>query len=245
MQTVDELGGSAGEFICDPTDPATLEQGFANRKVSLDRFAGNQILIRFNYVLGPTNPALSQPCGWYVDDISLFSANWVPQGNTTNENFPIIGRQNGTYAYRVLGVYTDGITTAPSNPELATVTSAAPLPAKALARCLKFPGHHILGTNGKDKLRGTNEGEVLCGFGGKDRIKSKGGGDVALGGGGKDKVTGDKGKDLVEGENGNDKLKGGPAKDKLKGGKGRDVLNGGSGKDKCIGGPKKDVLKKC
>ncbi len=116
--------GQEDPAICDPSNPDTLGRGFENRRVSLAAYKGNRILIRFVYLLGPDNRALSQPCGWYVDDVRVQSGTFQPIGTTTAETFQVTGRLNGTYGYRVIGVYTDGVATAPSNTEVAQVTQA-------------------------------------------------------------------------------------------------------------------------
>jgi hypothetical protein len=76
----------------------------------------------------------------------------------------------------------------------------------------------IVGTKGRDRLRGTKRRDVICGFGGRDRISGLKGNDVVLGG---------------------------PGADRLRGGKGKDVLVGGGGRDRCAGGPGKDRLRGC
>ena len=73
-----------------------------------------------------------------------------------------------------------------------------------------------VGTEGKDKLRGTNKADGILGLGGKDTLTGKGGKDGLCGGGGKDK------------------LKGGGGKDRMKGQGGKDVCIGGGGTDKAV-----------
>ncbi|MEK6250480.1 MAG: hypothetical protein AABM43_00835 [Actinomycetota bacterium] len=101
----------------------------------------------------------------------------------------------------------------------------------------------IVGTAGKDKLKGTKKADVIVGLGGKDKIIAKGGNDIVCAGAGNDKVFGGVGNDKLNGEGGNDRLLGGKGKDKLKGGKGKDKLYGGPGLDKLNGGPGKDIQK--
>lgn len=87
----------------------------------------------------------------------------------------------------------------------------------------------------------------------KDRLKGTSLIDEAFLGGGDDIFNGAGGNDLLNGEAGNDKLTGAGGADILKGGPGNDILNGGSGKNRIIGGPgrdvchfnKGDVLKSC
>lgn len=82
----------------------------------------------------------------------------------------------------------------------------------------------IVGTAGKDNLRGTKKKDVIAA------------------GAGADKVDALAGKDVVCGEGGNDKLGGGPDADVLVGGPGKDLLKGAGGADKMLGGPGADTL---
>jgi hypothetical protein len=93
-------------------------------------------------------------------------------------------------------------------------------------RCRGEPATH-LGTNGKDKIRGTPEDDVVVALGGKDNVKTRGGNDLVCAGGGRDRV---------KGKGGNDRLYGQP---------GSDRLNGGAGQDRCVGGPGRDRVRRC
>jgi hypothetical protein len=231
--TVDAIDGTN---TCVGTNPGTLNTDLENRSVSLGGYKGKQILIRFVYTLGPNNPAASQPCGWYVDDISVFAGEFSPRATTPDTNHVVTDVPNGTWAYRVVGVYNDGVSTQPSNVEVAEVVDSRNLPKKQLKRCLEFVGYHLLGTNAKDRFKGTANDDVICTFGGKDKASGKKGADVLLGGPGNDALAGNGGKDLLDGEAGRDRLKGGGGKDRLVGKGGNDALNGGGGKDRCRGG---------
>jgi plastocyanin len=74
----------------------------------------------------------------------------------------------------------------------------------------------LLGSAGKDKRKGTTEGEGIAGLSGKD------------------KLLGRKGDDGLCGGRGKDRLMGGPGDDKLVGGAGKDTCRGGGGDDKLI-----------
>jgi uncharacterized delta-60 repeat protein len=109
----------------------------------------------------------------------------------------------------------------------------------------------VVGTNGKNKLKGTKRADVIVALGGNDTISSLGGNDVVCGGNGNDKISTGSGNDKVSGGNGKDKESGGPGNDKLAGDGGNDSISGdggndkesgGSGKDKLSGGPGKDGL---
>jgi PKD repeat protein len=234
----DQLRWDAVDVIqgqyCDPQEPdVTLTREMESRRIDLAKYAGKQILVRFHYQTGPDNRAATQPCGWYVDDISLHAGTWTQIGTSKEKQFVVSDRPNGTYAYRVKGIYNDAVSTAASNPELAKVTKSKVLPNADLARCLKAAGNVVLGSDGKDKLVGTKGNDVLCGFNGNDKLNGKGGNDVVYGNGGNDKVRGGAGNDKLYGDKGKDTLSGGKGNDKLKGGPKPDRLKGGSGKNKC------------
>jgi uncharacterized delta-60 repeat protein len=89
----------------------------------------------------------------------------------------------------------------------------------------------IVGTSGKDRLKGTKRKDVIAVLGGNDKVDAGGGDDIVCAGAGKDKVTGGGGKDKLLGEGGVDELLGGGGADKLIGGPGKDKLSGGPGKD--------------
>ena len=80
----------------------------------------------------------------------------------------------------------------------------------------------IVGTPGRDVLRGTNGPDVIMGLGGAD---------VISGGNGNDVICGGAGADILDGGNGDDQILGGFGPDDLYGGNGSDTLIGGSGND--------------
>lgn len=94
----------------------------------------------------------------------------------------------------------------------------------------------LIGSAGKDTIKGTPKRDVIVAFGGADTVNGGGGNDVLCGSGGKDTLRGGKGKD---------RLDGGGGKDLLTGGGGKDSLLGGAGKDVCKGGGAADTAKKC
>ena len=100
----------------------------------------------------------------------------------------------------------------------------------------------IVGTDGNDRLEGTDANDVIVGGAGKDVIFGRGGNDSICGGFGNDVIKGGTGKDYIEGNQGNDKLIGGTGKDTMNGGSAKDKLFGGGGGDIMAGGSKKDFL---
>jgi Ca2+-binding RTX toxin-like protein len=225
--TVDEVSGVCGN------NPTHLSAQLQPRRVDLGAYKGKKILVRFVYDRQAGTQINVFPCGWYVDDITIFHGTWSQIGTSKETQFVVTDRPNGTAAYRVKGLYTDGVSTKASNVEVANVTNSKVLPNADLARCLKAPGNVILGSATKDKLIGTNGNDVLCGFNGKDTFNGKGGNDRVYGGGGNDRAKGGSGNDKLYGEKGKDVLSGGKGNDTLKGGPKPDKLKGGAGKDKC------------
>jgi hypothetical protein len=68
---VNTAAGTTDEAVCSPADPDTLQRGLKPRSADLTKFAGKDVLVRFVLEYGAENRALSQPCGWYVDDIKI------------------------------------------------------------------------------------------------------------------------------------------------------------------------------
>ena len=89
---------------------------------------------------------------------------------------------------------------------------------------------NILGTAGRDVLRGTPWQDIIVGRGGDDRL-------YALSSYGRDTVYGGPGDDLLVGTRGaDDWMQGGPGDDELQGDSERDRLYGGAGRDRIFGG---------
>ncbi len=93
----------------------------------------------------------------------------------------------------------------------------------------------IVGTRGKDRIRGTKGRDVISALGGNDRVRGGRGKDVICGGRGKDRLRGGLDKDRLIGGRGNDRLNGGQPKrgHGLAGPKARrgDLCRGGRGRD--------------
>jgi Ca2+-binding RTX toxin-like protein len=100
----------------------------------------------------------------------------------------------------------------------------------------------IVGTPGRDTIRGTNGNDVICGLGGNDKINGRGGRDVIDGGSGSDRLSGAGGADVLAGLAGRDRAKGGPGADRLGGGAAADRASGGGGKDRLKTGSGADRL---
>jgi len=85
----------------------------------------------------------------------------------------------------------------------------------------------VLGTPGRDVLRGSK------------------GPDVILTGRGRDLVRGGRGADRICTGPGQDVLRGGPGRDTLLGGRGADLIRGGAGRDRCPGAGYRDRVRSC
>lgn len=120
--------GDTDPLVCDPSQPAAHEEPLRRRQADLSRFKGARVLVRFVLRNGADNRAVSQPCGWYIDDIKVIAGTWTEIGTTATRTFDVFGKTPGTYGYRVRGVYNDGVTTAPSNAEAVTIPAGAGVP---------------------------------------------------------------------------------------------------------------------
>ena len=116
---------------------------------------------------------------------------------------------------------------------------------------IKFAGNPIFGTQGNDRINGTNGNDLIFGFEGNDRIDGSNGHDCIVGGEGDDHIDasngndflfGNAGKDKMDGSNGNDVIDGGEGNDDIEGGNDKDSAHGGAGNDTISGGNGNDVL---
>ncbi|HEX2028549.1 MAG TPA: M28 family peptidase [Nitriliruptorales bacterium] len=132
VEVAQVTGGQAGEWQPLLRETGTiLDEGkgpdapLVHRRVSLAGFKGQQVRLRFRYQLGPSDPAVSQPVGWYLDDLRLSSGTWDAVGDAgpAQHAFEMTGLKAGRYAFRVKAAYADGVASAPSNVEAITVTA--------------------------------------------------------------------------------------------------------------------------
>src|SRR5688500_9232162 len=130
------------------------------------------------------------------------------------------GRRNPTVRLRGLAV--------------AVALIVALLPSGAQARDRYCAGRKatIVGSPGRDRLRGTDHRDVIVGLGGNDTIHGRDGWDIICGGPGRDEVHGDVGDDVLDGDRGSDLLVGDRCNDSLIGDEDADELRGGAGNDR-------------
>jgi uncharacterized delta-60 repeat protein len=120
-------------------------------------------------------------------------------------------------------------------------------PGRSATRVPRCAGRRatIVGTAGRDALRGTPRADVIVALGGNDSVAALGGRDIVCGGKGNDRLVGGSGADRLDGEQGQDTLSGGTGNDRLSGGPGRDRLIGGPQRDSCVGGGARDRATTC
>lgn len=111
---------------------------------------------------------------------------------------------------------------------LPTAAQAIPDPCSTAGKTV------VMGTLGKDTLKGNSADEVFLGLTGDDTINGGGGSDVIFGGPGKDTLNGGAGRDCLQGGLGNDTLNGGADDDILDGQAGDDTVDGGGGTNQCV-----------
>ncbi len=99
------------------------------------------------------------------------------------------------------------------------------------------------GTEGDDRMIGTERPDRLTGRGGDDRLGGLGGGDCIRGGPGDDRVTGNRGRDRIVGGDGSDGLRGGRGRDRIVGRSGGDLIRGGTGQNLLLGGRGDDTIR--
>ena len=100
----------------------------------------------------------------------------------------------------------------------------------------------IIGTNGRDVIRGTSGPDVIVSFGGNDVIYGNGGEDTICAGDGNDVVYGGAGDDFIDGGDGLDKLFGNAGDDTINGGDDKDTIDGDAGDDTLSGGAGNDSI---
>lgn len=108
---------------------------------------------------------------------------------------------------------------------------------------ITFAGLPIMGTAGRDNLRGTRGNDLIIGLEGNDNLRGEGGNDCIVGGSGNDNMRGDAGNDVLFGEAGNDQMRGDGGNDYLDGGEGNDNLRGDAGHDSIFGRLGNDTIR--
>lgn len=151
--------------------------------------------------------------------------------------------------YVVLSELTTGVT---ANLGSGVVSFTEEVSGTEYSRSLMLSNvEELAGTRFRDKITGSDNGDVLFGNGGRDVVRGEGGSDTIVGDGGNDRLFGGDGGDWLQGRQGKDKLfgndgadelAGDAGNDKLKGNEGDDLIEGGTGRDKIWGGTGDDTL---
>lgn len=85
---------------------ATYSGSFSGvRTIDLTQFSGQSVVLRFRFTSDFIN--LTPFLGWFIDDIEISTSNFTRIGTTTGTSFNITGRANGTYIYRINGLFGD------------------------------------------------------------------------------------------------------------------------------------------
>ncbi|MBT8143377.1 MAG: tandem-95 repeat protein, partial [Gammaproteobacteria bacterium] len=100
-QTWEEVYATSGPLFLDENAAFLADTSLRFKEVDLTEFAGQDVLIRFNYSVGASNYIAYAPIGWWVDDITVSTANWEDVAEVVGTSFLRDGRTNGTYHYRV------------------------------------------------------------------------------------------------------------------------------------------------
>lgn len=87
---------------------AFANESFTQKQLDLTIYSGKSIKLRFRYALGESDFIFFVQYGWYIDDISITSNNWVDIATTDQTSFTVSRRGNGTRCYRVRTTYTLG-----------------------------------------------------------------------------------------------------------------------------------------
>ena len=107
-------------------------------------------------------------------------------------------------------------------------------------------GADCFGTDGADKICGSDDAESIFAGKGNDQVCAGDGNDVVQGGFGADRIDGEGGDDTIHGGWGNDGIQGGHGDDTILAGRCLDRVDGGEGDevagDTCLGGLGFDIF---
>jgi hypothetical protein len=95
---------------------AYMNDYIGKRTVDISQYAGQAIKVRFRMVSDTLNgPPDASPLGWFIQDIGISSDDFHPIANLgpSAGSLPVNSRTNGTYYYRVAGLFTTALGSAP------------------------------------------------------------------------------------------------------------------------------------
>ncbi len=113
------------------------------------------------------------------------------------------------------------VVAAPPPPPVPRTVRQPPLPQPGCART----GNVVVGTAGRDVLRGTAGTDILFGRAGRDDLLGGRGADCLYGDGGRDRLVGGAGNDSMFGGDGDDRLTDGAGRDRFTGGRGNETID--------------------
>ncbi len=176
-----------------------------------------------------TTLSLTLPAGSWKD----LDGNTVTGTVTVSSNSGLVLSRTGA-----------GTTDPDPGPDTDPGPDPKPGPGSVGVRCAGLAAT-IVGTEGNDRITGTDGADVIHALGGNDRIAGLGGDDVLCGGKGRDTITGGAGGDVVLAGGGADVIGGRSGNDTIVGGAGADRIVGDGGRDGCTGGKGRDRIRMC
>ena len=113
--------------------------------------------------------------------------------------------------------------------------------------------HMFFATRNNERLRGTNQNDLMVGFentiilgkNGDDCLVGGNGDNVIKGGHNNDVILGGTGTNIIFVGNGNNMIVGGPANDVIFFGEGNNIIDGGGGQNFCIGNIDNSIIVNC
>jgi hypothetical protein len=97
-----EVSANGGPF---ETLATYTGQFSGEREVDLSAYSGRNITVQFR--LTSDIITLTGELGWFIDDINIQTSNWTQVATTSATSYDVIGRGNGTYLYRIKGLFGD------------------------------------------------------------------------------------------------------------------------------------------
>lgn len=83
---------------------ATYSGSFSGtRTIDLTPFAGQSVVLRFRFTSDFIN--FTPFLGWFIDDIDISTSNFTRIGTTAATSYNVSGRGNGTFIYRINGLF--------------------------------------------------------------------------------------------------------------------------------------------
>jgi hypothetical protein len=97
-----EVSANGGPF---ETLATYTGQFSGEREVDLSAYSGQNITLQFR--LTSDIITLEGQLGWFIDDINIQTSNWTQIATTSATSYDVTGRGNGTYLYRINGLFGD------------------------------------------------------------------------------------------------------------------------------------------